>query len=152
MDQTPVYELVSLDKSRPSYEKLSDSNKFVNKMKEITKEYLNYNKNQINKELHPIYYFNNQQETEEYILYHDDLIPLLKVAPKIIDKYFPEKEQLILEYVPDSEFDYGELFLYIKTNCTADEAITNMKNINQDLFYSEYSKALPKVIIYVKFS
>ncbi len=146
-----ISEELTNNKSYPHSKDFTSSPDFLEKMENITNNYLNYWKEQVITNLNPIYQFNNTKETENYISFNEDLIPLLKEAPKTINKFFPNYEKLILEYVRDSEFDFGNLFLYISTNCSTDEAIERIKKINRALFNSEHSKALPKIIIYVKF-
>ena len=82
-------------------------------------------------QLQRCYYFTNLEEIEKFLLKHDYLINYLLQIRDQIKRIFGENSEVDLEYDKDSEEDFEELFVRIKTNLLPDLSLELLRKFDQ---------------------
>ena len=78
----------------------------------------------------------NEAAIESFLTTHPEVKTYMSVAGEIIPQYFPDG-QLEAELVYDPELDSGSdgvLFLYIRTGISPEEALHQLKKVDQKIF------------------
>ena len=102
--------------------------------------------------LEKLYTYRRPNEVKGYIKAYPFLVPLLVEAHDKIREYFEPQSEVVLEVVTDPEADdERELFAFIQTNCTPEEALDRLNRLDQEWWLDASLRSEEKLCIHTEF-
>lgn len=99
-----------------------------------------------------LYSLRQPETVSDFLTEHPHLVPLLVEAYFQVAKYFQDEPEVVLEVVTDQEADnYRELFVFIQTTLTPEQAIARLSRFDRDWWLDESHRAQGNLCVHVEF-